>query len=316
MRPDFVLFLGLATAAHLAALPALDPAGRAGGGASGDDTVTLVASAPSALVAAWDSPPAPVTPPAMAKPATSQPPAQPTSETAPREISRPAQPQAAATVAQKPRVPQPAPAPAPPTATAAALPRPEADSAPRPSAQPGRPADTTRPTALARPEPPIRPQVATAPPAPPAPSAQAPDTAPRPAPRPAAPARPRPAQPEQAAAGRDIGKTTGPDAAPASQGVDAAARRQLMAQWGSGVHRAIARRKAYPRGTRASGTARIRLTLTDAGQLTALGVARSSGDAALDRAALDAVRAARYPAAPEELGAGPHSFTVPLSFQP
>ena len=95
-----------------------------------------------------------------------------------------------------------------------------------------------------------------------------------------------------------------------------AAKRRLIAQWGSAVHRAIARRKAYPHGTRASGTARIRLTLTGAGQLTALGVASSSGDAALDRAALDAVRAARYPAAPKALGAGPHSFTVPLSFQP
>ncbi|WP_143530023.1 energy transducer TonB family protein, partial [Salibaculum halophilum] len=125
-----------------------------------------------------------------------------------------------------------------------------------------------------------------------------------------------PAQPEQAAAGHDTGTTAGPDAAPASQGANADATRQLMAQWGSGVHRAIARRKAYPHGTRASGTARIRLTLTGDGQLAALGVASSSGDAALDRAALDAVRAARYPAAPKALGAGPHSFTVPLSFQP
>ncbi|WP_412509421.1 TonB family protein, partial [Roseovarius sp. SYSU LYC5161] len=52
------------------------------------------------------------------------------------------------------------------------------------------------------------------------------------------------------------------------------------------------------------------------GQLRALGVASSSGDARLDRAARAAVRAARYPAAPEALGTGPHSFTVPLSFEP
>jgi protein TonB len=185
-----------------------------------------------------------------------------------------------------------------------------------PPAQPRRPANTTRPKALARPDPPAQPQVDTVTPAPPGPSALAPDTAPRPDPRPAAPARPSPAQPEQAAAGHDTGTTAGPDAAPASQGANADATRQLMAQWGSGVHRAIARRKAYPHGTRASGTARIRLTLTGDGQLAALGVASSSGDAALDRAALDAVRAARYPAAPKALGAGPHSFTVPLSFQP
>jgi len=48
-----------------------------------------------------------------------------------------------------------------------------------------------------------------------------------------------------------------------------------------------------------SDTARIRLTLTGDGQLTPLGVASSSGDAALDRA-----------------GAGPHSYPVPLSPRP
>jgi protein TonB len=109
---------------------------------------------------------------------------------------------------------------------------------------------------------------------------------------------------------------SGPAAAQPSQGADRTTTQRLMAQWGSGVQRAIERRKRYPRGTRASGTVRLRLTLNGAGQLTGIGLAASSGHTALDQAAMAAVRAARYPAAPEALGPGPHAFTVPLSFRP
>jgi protein TonB len=310
MRLDFLLFLGLATAAHLAVLPAPDPSGRAGGGAEGKDSVTLAASAPTALVDQWQTRPDQAEAPDMASPATGQPPARPTAETAAKPTPRPAQPEGAAETPALPRVPQPAPTPTRPESSAPGLPLPEVDARPAAPAEPEHRADATRPSALAQPDPPARPQVDSAAPPPPADSDLAPERAPRPA------ARPRPAQPAQVATGTETGETTGATAPQVSQGPDAATTRRLMAQWGSGVHRAIERRKAYPRGTRASGTARIRLTLSGDGQLRALGVASSSGDARLDRAARAAVRAARYPAAPEALGTGPHSFTVPLSFEP
>jgi protein TonB len=55
----------------------------------------------------------------------------------------------------------------------------------------------------------------------------------------------------------------------------------------------------------ASGTVTVRLTVTRSGALADLSIAASSGNAALDEAALKAVRAAgRFPAAPEGLSQG------------
>jgi len=318
IRADFLLFLGVATAAHLAIVPALDPSGRAGGGTAGQDRVTLAASAPTALVEHWETRPAPAeNAPAMRAPTTGETPTRPASEAQARPAARPDRPVTTA-AAPPPRVPQHVPAPARTNTAAPALPVPDIDAAPTATAQAGPPAETARPAALAqpvRPDSPAPPRLDTTPP-PPSDSALAPDRTPRPAARPPAPAQSRPAQPAQAAAEIGSGETAGPAATQVSQGPDRATSRRLMAQWGSGVHRAIERRKSYPRGTRASGTVRVRLTLTGAGRLTALGVASSSGDANLDNAALDAVRAARYPSAPDALGTGPHSFTVPLSYQP
>ncbi|WP_283616112.1 energy transducer TonB family protein [Mycolicibacterium poriferae] len=73
---------------------------------------------------------------------------------------------------------------------------------------------------------------------------------------------------------------------------------------------AIARRA--PRGA-GRGTAVVRLTVAANGTLAGVTLARSSGNLAIDRLALQAVRSAgRFPAAPAGLGAGPFSFSVPI----
>ena len=88
----------------------------------------------------------------------------------------------------------------------------------------------------------------------------------------------------------------------------------LMAKWGARIRSSIERRKRYPRGTKANGTTQIQLTVTPNGGLVALRIRRSSGIATLDKAALAAVRAARFPHAPNNLPGKQHTFNIPISF--
>ena len=90
----------------------------------------------------------------------------------------------------------------------------------------------------------------------------------------------------------------------------------LIREWGGGIRNRIERAKRYPRGTRAAGTVRLSLSVNASGQLTALGVSASSGDANLDQAALAAVQRARLPRAPAGLPARSYSFTIALTFAP
>ncbi|PWG17254.1 energy transducer TonB family protein [Salibaculum griseiflavum] len=320
MRLDFLLFLGVATAAHLALWPELDLSGPAGGGAGGENSVTLAASAPVAdLVEHWETPPETATSiPMLDAPPAPDVPQPPPAENAPKAAPRPELIEPAPITPSLPQATRSVPPVEPPDMATATLSVPRVDAAtPRTAPQTIRPARPAAPTALPRPDQPQPPELdrvaaATDSPLAPARSIQPPA---RPAQRqePAA----APAQPVQTATGPSgQAELSGPAAAQPSQGADRATTQRLMAQWGSGVQRAIERRKRYPRGTRASGTVRLRLTLNGAGQLTGIGLAASSGHTALDQAAMAAVRAARYPAAPEPLGPGPHAFTVPLSFRP
>ena len=125
IRADFLLFLGVATAAHLAIVPALDPSGRTGGGTAGQDRVTLAASAPTALVEHWETRPAPAeNAPAMRAPTTGETPTRPASEAQARPAARPDRPVTTA-AAPPPRVPQHVPAPARTNTAAPALPVPD-----------------------------------------------------------------------------------------------------------------------------------------------------------------------------------------------
>ncbi|WP_289040992.1 TonB family protein [uncultured Aliiroseovarius sp.] len=144
----------------------------------------------------------------------------------------------------------------------------------------------------------------------PPPATHAPEKAVKPKPRKPAPAVKRaPQKAAGAGGGQAAGRKTKTDSS-AGQGDS----QRLLARWGGKVRAAIERRKRYPRGTRAEGTVKLSLTVSGAGQVVSAGVVRSSGHAALDQAALAAIRTARIPPAPKELGKGPHRFTVPVAF--
>ncbi|MCI2393807.1 TonB family protein [Aliiroseovarius sediminis] len=144
----------------------------------------------------------------------------------------------------------------------------------------------------------------------PPPATSAPEASVKPKPRKPAPAVKRaPQRAVGAGGGQAAGRKAKTDSS-AGQGDS----QRLLARWGGKVRAAIERRKRYPRGTRAEGTVTLSLTVSPAGQVVSAGVVRSSGHAALDQAALAAIRTARIPPAPKGLGKGPHRFTVPVAF--
>lgn len=62
---------------------------------------------------------------------------------------------------------------------------------------------------------------------------------------------------------------------------------------------------------------KVRITLAASGKLVGVSVAASSGNAALDAAAVKAVQAAgKFPAAPKGLADATYSFTLPMTFKP
>jgi len=85
------------------------------------------------------------------------------------------------------------------------------------------------------------------------------------------------------------------------------------ARWHSQVYAAISRRKPRDRGV--SGRVSIRFVVNSSGAVVSAGVARSSGNSALDSAALAMVRGARVPAPPANLPGSRHPFTIPVVFQ-
>jgi len=96
---------------------------------------------------------------------------------------------------------------------------------------------------------------------------------------------------------------------------DPAARRAALARWGAKIRRSIERGKRYPRGARGSGTVTVQLSVSRGGALQSVRVVASSGVAALDGAAVAAVRRARLPAAPEGLSVRGYRFNLPVAFR-
>jgi protein TonB len=113
------------------------------------------------------------------------------------------------------------------------------------------------------------------------------------------------------ARGAGAGAQAGTGGGDPNAGPGPAEYRSLMARWGGGIRAAI-ERSLRPAGG-PGGTTRLRLTVTADGRLAGAAIAASSGHAALDRAALAAVRAARYPPAPRGLPPGSYTFTLPLT---
>ena len=327
---EAVVFLGIAGALHLAALGmSQGDAGGASGGDEGAASVTLQAAPEhlAALARQWEQPPETATVAERATPAPpdSAPAMSPTADPAPQapRSEAPASPTRDTAPSADTRLPAPRSiASGPPTAPATpGLPAPtlpqsegQSDTAPQRQApalamqlpQPDAPlADTAAaaprhaPTASLRPEP--RPE--------------------KPAPRAATP-RPAPAQPSAPApAQRAQGSGTAPPAAaPARRspapapGPSAATLRQAQAQWGGQIRQSVARAQRYPGGTRARGIVTLQISVAPSGSLRGVSVTGSSGDAALDRAAVSAARNARLPRAPNVLTKASYSFNLPLQF--
>ncbi|WP_322893450.1 MULTISPECIES: TonB family protein [unclassified Yoonia] len=212
-------------------------------------------------------------------------------------------------VATAPPPPMPAPPPvetAPPPPVTAAPASPQMPEMP----QMAMPDNTAPALPMVSDPPPLPPQLAEVPP----------PTAVRPVARPDRPTAPeRPAAPPQQAsvAQRAAGQGGGSAAGNAeTAAAAAAARSSLMAEWGGTIRAQIERRKSYPRAAgSAAGTVQVAIRVGADGGLQALGLAQSSGNAALDAAAIEAVqRAGRFPAAPTALGSGAHDFTLPMAF--
>lgn len=150
----------------------------------------------------------------------------------------------------------------------------------------------------------------------------APERSQRPKSRPAQPPAPKPQTQKitQKASGVSASKTTNKSAGSVKQPTKPATAskgdsKKAVAQWGSGVRSAIERKKRYPRGTNASGSVTVSLTVSHAGKLLGVKLVKGSGVAALDNAALKAVKAARFPAAPKSVTRQSATFQVSIKLK-
>lgn len=162
--------------------------------------------------------------------------------------------------------------------------------------------------------PPLSPPMTTPPP-PPAPDA---DTAvaqsPRPMARPAATSAP-PSGPQAArlAQGQGGGANSGSAPTATTPAMTQAQRHSLMADWGVQIMARIERARPRVRG---QGQVTLALRIGRDGSLAAISVQHGSGIAALDEAALSAVRrAGRFPPAPDGLQEASYAFTLPIRFR-
>ena len=125
---------------------------------------------------------------------------------------------------------------------------------------------------------------------------------------------------------KPVQKAAEPAAAPAPQpaaqsaaksdpAASAGEAKALKADWGSKVRARINRKVALPADS-APGTVKVRLEIAASGALLAVGIAQSSGQAALDAAALKAVKsAAPFARAPKGLSEQSYSFSLPITFK-
>lgn len=96
------------------------------------------------------------------------------------------------------------------------------------------------------------------------------------------------------------------------------ALRVSPAKWQSKALAWLNRHKRYPaaaRARKASGAAQVGFSIDPSGRVISARIARSSGDADLDKAAVDMVRrASPVPAPPPEIAKSRMSLTVPVVF--
>lgn len=283
-----------------------------GAGAAGDaglDSLTLAAAPPMQVTLVTPADLLPATPPpAMAAPPAPLAPPAPDSAPMPPVLAETAPVAPAAPTPPLPdraeAPPQPDTPPAKATlplmaqAPGAGLPPPPAKPKPAPKPQ-------TVSRSPAEPDPDPQPQK-------PAPKAE--KTASKEAPK--APAKSAPA-PASKAAGTGGGTTAGDSGAAKDAGPSKAEIADLKSAWGAKVRSRIEAQKSYPAGADgAAGTVKVRLTVSRKGKLIDVSVTASSGHAALDKAAVKAVRSAKFPPAPKGLTDDSYSFTLPMRFAP
>lgn len=164
----------------------------------------------------------------------------------------------------------------------------------------------------------VAPQVSQspAPPADPEPKVEkAPPKAKKTAPK--AKAKPKAVAGAQKAKGSGGGANGGNSGGAAAATSDQSGTSAQKAEWGAAIRARIERRKTYPAAADgAKGKVVLRLRVAADGRLIKVAVAQSSGNTALDNAALSAVRSAgRFPKAPKGI-AIETGFTLPMAFKP
>ena len=123
-------------------------------------------------------------------------------------------------------------------------------------------------------------------------------------------------QPAKKAAGAGQNTQRGEAAARAPQSQTATRAHALKAKWGAAIYTKVQSNMRYPRSLDAGGTAKLTLRVARNGTLQDLRLLRSSGNSALDAAALRAVqRAGRFAAAPKGLDAEDYAFSLSLTFK-
>lgn len=310
---ELPIFLSLAVGLHLAVVLPDQLEGVMSSGAGGDALLSIQGASASvaAMVAKWEDVPevtpelelAEAPPPDVPPEAPAIDPVEALTLTA-RLQDAPPLPM----VQRDTPVPMAEPPAKPPSPDAMAV-----ETSPRPQPRPD-----LRPDPVTRPEPP---EPTLAPPPPPQPSrAQPTQAAPPPPPPEPAPEAPREARRNTAAsaavaptraAGQGGGAAAGRSGSAEIATLSQSQRQSLLVTWGAKVRARVARRA--PRGV-GKGRAVVEITLSGGGQLLGVRLLQSSGNAALDKAAVDAVRrAGRFPKAPAKLGISRHSFALPVA---
>lgn len=100
--------------------------------------------------------------------------------------------------------------------------------------------------------------------------------------------------------------------APATNAEQKAKQQSDTTEWAKQIRNAIERTKFYPKGTRARGRVIIQVSVAPNGRLLNATVVQSSGFDVLDKAALAAVKRARFSKAPESLRKPRYDFRIPI----
>ncbi|UYV36846.1 TonB family protein [Rhodobacteraceae bacterium D3-12] len=301
-------FTALAVLAHLIFIADFRTQdGLQSGGVGGAALITLAAAPPQieTMVEAWDTPPetavAQTMPKAPAQPDVAPPP--PTNSfdappAMPGAVALPSNP------INKPQLPQfDSATPEPPVSDLAVK------SSRRPKTRPEPPKkEIAKPKPQAKPKPTQKAQAKKKP-------------TPKPAPKKAA-KKAKTAQ--KATAGRAAQKAAGSGGSSSAGNagksktaiLSKGKQQRLISVWGGRIRAKIERSKRYPRGAKKRGRVVLRLSISPSGSVRGVSIARSSGNSALDKAAIAAVRrAGRMPRAPKGLNNASYRFNLPISFQ-